>query len=420
MPAAPARRAARASVGARRAPRAWRAGGCASSRAAAPRAGRGACSSTTSTRPGRRSHACAVALRARRGAERRARSPTRGRCREPPDAVHDRSSSSTLPPSRRAYRCEDLQIHAHRRAACRSRSRAATPPVTDELREHVEKRFAKVGKQVSELADAGGRALRGAQPGQPRRAGRRGDAAPQGRRRCARATRPGTWPTRSTCCADELARSRSSATATSAASAGTRARPRRAPAAARRIRRRRRRRGARAPSGARRAARAVRARGCPALTAHRLATLTAHGPPRPRAAHRRGQAVHAVREARRADQRRSSPSSSSSPTTSCAQRMDGAARARASPRTSRALDDLLPESFALVREAGRRTLGMRHFDVQLIGGMVLHGGTIAEMKTGEGKTLTAHARRRPQRAAPARASTSSRSTTTSPAATPSG
>ncbi len=53
------------------------------------------------------------------------------------------------------------------------------------------------------------------------------------------------------------------------------------------------------------------------------------------------------------------------------------------------LDDLLPETFALVREASRRTLGQRHFDVQLIGGMVLHSGAIAEMKTGEGKTLTA-------------------------------
>ncbi len=53
------------------------------------------------------------------------------------------------------------------------------------------------------------------------------------------------------------------------------------------------------------------------------------------------------------------------------------------------LDDLLPECFALVREAGKRTMGMRHFDVQLIGGMVLHGGSIAEMRTGEGKTLTA-------------------------------
>src|SRR5688572_8943892 len=54
-----------------------------------------------------------------------------------------------------------------------------------------------------------------------------------------------------------------------------------------------------------------------------------------------------------------------------------------------ALDDILPEAFATVREAGRRVLNMRHFDVQLIGGMVLHGGRIAEMKTGEGKTLVA-------------------------------
>jgi preprotein translocase subunit SecA len=53
------------------------------------------------------------------------------------------------------------------------------------------------------------------------------------------------------------------------------------------------------------------------------------------------------------------------------------------------LEDLLPEAFAVVREAGKRTLNMRHFDVQLIGGMVLHRGKIAEMKTGEGKTLVA-------------------------------
>jgi preprotein translocase subunit SecA len=58
-------------------------------------------------------------------------------------------------------------------------------------------------------------------------------------------------------------------------------------------------------------------------------------------------------------------------------------------REGEPLDDLLPETFALVREVGKRTLGMRHFDVQLIGGMVLHGGAIAEMRTGEGKTLTA-------------------------------
>src|SRR3954449_13042094 len=53
------------------------------------------------------------------------------------------------------------------------------------------------------------------------------------------------------------------------------------------------------------------------------------------------------------------------------------------------LDELLFESFALTREAAKRTLEQRHFDVQLIGGMVLHDGSIAEMKTGEGKTLTA-------------------------------
>src|SRR5690606_26569837 len=53
------------------------------------------------------------------------------------------------------------------------------------------------------------------------------------------------------------------------------------------------------------------------------------------------------------------------------------------------LDALLPEAFALAREAAKRTLKMRHFDVQLIGGMVLHEGNIAEMRTGEGKTLVA-------------------------------
>jgi len=53
------------------------------------------------------------------------------------------------------------------------------------------------------------------------------------------------------------------------------------------------------------------------------------------------------------------------------------------------LDDILPQAFAMVREAGKRALKMRHFDVQLIGGMALHQGKIAEMRTGEGKTLTA-------------------------------
>jgi preprotein translocase subunit SecA len=58
-------------------------------------------------------------------------------------------------------------------------------------------------------------------------------------------------------------------------------------------------------------------------------------------------------------------------------------------RGGESLEDLLPEAFALCREAARRTIGQRHFDVQLIGGMVLNDGSIAEMKTGEGKTLTA-------------------------------
>ena len=58
-------------------------------------------------------------------------------------------------------------------------------------------------------------------------------------------------------------------------------------------------------------------------------------------------------------------------------------------RGGEALDDLLPETFALVREVSRRTMAMRHFDVQMIGGMVLNDGAIAEMRTGEGKTLTA-------------------------------
>ena len=58
---------------------------------------------------------------------------------------------------------------------------------------------------------------------------------------------------------------------------------------------------------------------------------------------------------------------------------------------ARSLDDILPEAFALAREAARRNLGQRHFDVQLMGGIVLHQGKIAEMKTGEGKTLTATA-----------------------------
>src|SRR5687767_13943179 len=57
--------------------------------------------------------------------------------------------------------------------------------------------------------------------------------------------------------------------------------------------------------------------------------------------------------------------------------------------TGSKLDDLLPETFAVVREVSRRTIGLRHYDEQLIGGIVLHLGQIAEMRTGEGKTLVA-------------------------------
>jgi len=83
------------------------------------------------------------------------------------------------------------------------------------------------------------------------------------------------------------------------------------------------------------------------------------------------------------------------------------------------LDDMLPEAFATVREASKRTMGMRHFDVQLIGAMALHEGHIAEMKTGEGKTSS------PRWLAistllPARACTSLLSMITLPSATPSG
>ncbi len=64
-------------------------------------------------------------------------------------------------------------------------------------------------------------------------------------------------------------------------------------------------------------------------------------------------------------------------------------KAESTEKQNSLLDEILPEAFAIVREASKRVLGMRHFDVQLIGGMVLHEGQIAEMKTGEGKTLVA-------------------------------
>jgi preprotein translocase subunit SecA len=83
------------------------------------------------------------------------------------------------------------------------------------------------------------------------------------------------------------------------------------------------------------------------------------------------------------------------------------------------LDEILPEAFAAVREASRRTIGLRHYDVQCLGGIILHQGKIAEMKTGEGKTLVATL---PLylNALSGKGATWSRSTTTSAGATCSG
>ena len=84
----------------------------------------------------------------------------------------------------------------------------------------------------------------------------------------------------------------------------------------------------------------------------------------------------------------SSPSWSSSPTRSCASAWTALREQARQSGDEHARRACCRRRFAIVREAGRRTMDMRHFDVQLIGGMVLHGGNIAEMKTGEGKTLT--------------------------------
>ena len=62
-------------------------------------------------------------------------------------------------------------------------------------------------------------------------------------------------------------------------------------------------------------------------------------------------------------------------------------RLKSEYQKNKSLDDLIPEAFAIVREASKRSLGLRHFDEQLLGGIALHFGKIAEMKTGEGKTL---------------------------------
>ncbi|MBT5018651.1 MAG: preprotein translocase subunit SecA, partial [Planctomicrobium sp.] len=70
-----------------------------------------------------------------------------------------------------------------------------------------------------------------------------------------------------------------------------------------------------------------------------------------------------------------------------AELMETSDRLRAKLADGKTLDDILPEAFAAVRESGRRNLQMRHYDVQMVGGHILHNGMIAEMTTGEGKTL---------------------------------
>ena len=69
--------------------------------------------------------------------------------------------------------------------------------------------------------------------------------------------------------------------------------------------------------------------------------------------------------------------------------MDGLDEQEQFKARQEALEEILPQAFAVVREASKRTLGLRHFDVQMIGGVALHRGSIAEMRTGEGKTLVA-------------------------------
>src|SRR5690554_4877876 len=68
---------------------------------------------------------------------------------------------------------------------------------------------------------------------------------------------------------------------------------------------------------------------------------------------------------------------------------EGTSRFKEELAAGKTLDDILPEAFALVRETSRRTTGLRHYDVQMLGGILLHRGEVVEMRTGEGKTLVA-------------------------------
>ena len=208
-----------------------------------------------------------------------------------------------------------------------------------------------------------------------------GGAAAEGNARCAPRAPPWTPSTRSTS-SPRTSRARSSAIATSAAGVASRA-----------------------PRPTSRAPRRRPSKSCsrsPPTACDRRpepgrspARLKGYVHPRPRPSNGRSEAVQELRQARRANRRLGAGARAARGRRDQASSSPSCASARATART---LDDLLPESFALTREMGRRKMGMRHFDVQLIGGMVLHDGQIAEMRTGEGKTLTGDARRRAQRA----------------------
>ena len=218
--------------------------------------------------------------------------------------------------------------------------------VTDELREHVEKRFDKVGKQVSELARLEVELCEERNPAIAERAGRRGDAPPQGRRRCARSDHVARHAPR-----DQPLRGR--------ARAPGQAPPRQAPQA-RDARRRAARRPRPASPGDRAAAADGPRRGAAGASRRRRRMrparcyTQAHGYSRPRAEHRRGQAVPRVREARRRDRRLRARARSSSPTTSCASASTRCASASAT--SGEPLDDVLPE---MLRDRRARPAGAR-------------------------------------------------------------
>ena len=240
--------------------------------------------------------------------------------------------------------------------------------VTEELREHVRQALRPHRAPGLRPGDARGRADGGAQPLDPRQPDRRGAPSPEGR---------------------DPARARASPEMLH--SIKELAEDMRRQVKRHREKRRKRWQSRRLASAACAAARpdagrptrlASRSESAPLYAESRMA----RGLHRSRPAAGRGAQVQGVRAPGRRRSTASSPRWSCSTTPSSARAPTSCASAR---DDGEPLDDLLPEAFALCREAGKRTLGQRHFDVQLIGGMVLHSGAIAEMKTGEGKTLTA-------------------------------